>query len=258
MTEVRGERGRATATLRAAPGSLVVSLPGHPDVPVPIGDGGVTEAVVAPTGPAGPGALELRDSHGRALVVLAGDAWPRQAIIEVLATAGIRRRDYTRRATPSGPEPLVLWPEPDAGRRDTRLRTVQALTAVPAGAVALAGAVRTQADDGYGPGSAGWPTDGWLLAAAVLAAAAAVAGLLRWRRTPARRDVVGNLGQTGVVALVLLGVSLQRQAPTPAVVAGVTAVVALGVALFGWFRLRRLEETGPGERDRTGQPTAPT
>jgi hypothetical protein len=86
MAEALGASGRASATLRATPGSLVVALPGHPEVPVLLGTGGVTEAVRAPTGPAGPGALELRDSHGRALVVLAADAWEPDALEAVLAT----------------------------------------------------------------------------------------------------------------------------------------------------------------------------
>jgi hypothetical protein len=257
VIEVRGSAGRASATLRATPGALVVALPGHPDIPVPLGDGGVTEAVVAPTGPAGGRAVELRDSGGRALLVLSEDAWPPETVAELLATAGIRRRDYTRRATVSGTEPLVLWPQLDPGRPDARLRAVQALAAAPAGVVALVGAVRTQADEGYGPGSPGWPTDGWLLGAALLAVVAVVAGLLRWRRTPDRRDVIGHLGQTGVVALVLLGVSLQREATAPAVIAGAAAAAAVGTALIGWSRLRRHGEPGSGERGRPERPTAP-
>jgi hypothetical protein len=240
MAEALGVVGRATATLRSTPGSLVVALPGHPEVPVLLGQGGVTEAVTAPTGPAGPGALELRDSRGRALVVLAQDAWQGGALDDALATAGVRRRDYTRRATPSAAQPLVLWPVPAQVRRGAGLVLVQVVTAIPAGAVALVGAVRTRVDDGYGPGSAHWPTDGWLFAAALLAAVASGAGLLRMRRTPDRPEVIAGTGQTGVLGLVVLGVALQRHAATPAVLAGVLAAVAIGAGLTGWWRLRRL------------------
>lgn len=247
MTEAQGTRGRATATLRAKPGSLVVALPGHPEVPVLLGTGGVTEAVIAPTGPAGPGALELRDSGGRALVVLAGDAWGPEALDDVLATAGVRRRDYTRRATPSASQPLVLWPTP-ADRRGAQLVIVQVCAALPAGVIALVGAVRTRVDDGFGPGSSHWPTDGWLLLAAVLAGVSAGAGLLRMRRNPDRHDVVASTGQTGVLALVVLGVALQRHAAAPAVLAGAVALVAIGAGLIGWLRLRRLA-SDPGDRE---------
>lgn len=237
MAEALGRRGQATATMRAGPGSLVIDLPGHLEVPVPLGGAGVTEAVITPGGPAGPQALELRDSRGHALVVLAGDAWPTDALDEVLATAGVRRRDYTRRATPSGTDPLVLWPETEAARSGADLILLQLVTVVPAGVVALVGAVRARVSDGYRSG-VGWPTDGWLLAAAVLVAVAGAAGLVMMRRTPDRPEVVARLGQTGVVALVLLGAALAHHSAAPAVLAAAVAVVAIGAALRAWWRLK--------------------
>jgi hypothetical protein len=121
------------------------------------------------------------------------------------------------------------------------------LATLPAGVVALVGAVRARTNDDFGPGSDVWPTDGWLLAASLLTAAAAVFGLLRLRVARGRYDVMVSTGQSGLVALVLLGVGLFREAVLPSVVAGVVAVVAVGVGLNGWWRIRALGKARAGE-----------